>query len=105
MFETGADVAVGPSGTRVYVTGGSHPWGGVGDAITQAYDAATGNVVWTARNNITPDRAESGWRATIAGSKLVVAGSTSYTIDSTDPLNQTPGGNSSDYLIFAYDLP
>jgi hypothetical protein len=62
-------------------------------------------VVWSARNNVTPDRAESGWRVTIAGSKLVVAGSTAYSIDSTDPLNVTPGGNSSDYLIFAYQLP
>jgi outer membrane protein assembly factor BamB len=78
---------------------------GHGDAITQAYNANTGDIVWSARNNATPDRAESGWRVAIAGSRLVVAGSTAYSIDQTDPLNQTPAGNSSDYLIFAYDLP
>jgi outer membrane protein assembly factor BamB len=105
MFETGADVAVSPDGSRVYVIGGSTIWSGHGDAITQAYNATNGTVVWTARNNATPDRAEAGWRATIAGSRLVVAGSTSYSIDSADPLNVEPGSNSSDYLVYAYDLP
>lgn len=105
LFETGADVAVSPTGDRVYVSGGSGMGNGQGDAVTQAYDAASGAVVWSAHNNATPDRGESGWRVSIAGSRLVVAGSTSYSIDSADPLNQTPGGNSSDYLVFAYDLP
>jgi hypothetical protein len=105
LFETGADVAVSPDGSRVYVSGGSTAWSGYGDAITQAYNASTGAVVWSGRNNVTPDRAEAGWRMTIAGSRLVVAGSSSYSFDSADPLNQTPAGNSSDYLIFAYDLP
>jgi hypothetical protein len=104
-FETGADVAVSPDGSRVYVSGGSAALGGQGDAITQAYNASTGAVAWSARNNLTPDRAESGWRTVIAGSKLIVAGSTSYSIDQTDPLNQSPAGNSSDYLVFAYNLP
>jgi hypothetical protein len=104
LFETGADVAVSTDGSRVYVSGGSTAWSGHGDAITEAYEANTGDVVWSARNNATPDRAEAGWRVTIAGSRLVVAGSTAYSIDQTDPLNQTPAGNSSDYLIFAYDL-
>ena len=105
LFETGADVAVSSDGSRVYVTGGSTAWSGHGDAITQAYNANTGDVVWSARNNATPDRAESGWRLVIAGSRLVVGGSTDYTIDQTDPLDQQPGSNRTDYLVFAYDLP
>ena len=104
LFETGADVAVSPNGTRVYVTGGSHTYGDHGDAVTQAYDAATGAVVWTARNNTTPERAEAGWRAVIAGSKLVVAGSTSYAIEGVNPLAAQTGSNRSDYLVFAYNL-
>jgi len=105
LFETGADVAVSANGTRVYVSGGSTIASGHGDAITQAYNSSTGDVVWNARNNATPDRDESGWRVTIAGSRLVVAGSTSYSFDQADPLDQQPGRNSSDYLVFAYDLP
>lgn len=104
IFETGADVAVNSDGTRVYVTGGSHAWGDAGDAITQAYDAATGAVVWTARNNTTPERGESGWRLVIAGSKLVVSGSTGYIAESNNPLAAQTGSNRSDYLVFAYNL-
>lgn len=104
IFETGADVAVSPDGSRVYVTGGSAPWGDAGDAVTQAYDAASGAVVWTARNNTTPDRGESAWRMVIAGSKLVVAGSTGSIIESNNPLAAQTGSNRSDYLVFAYSL-
>ena len=104
VFETGADVAVSPNGSRVYVTGGSHPWADAGDAITQAYDAASGAVVWSARNNATPERGESGWRMAVAGARLIVAGSTGSVIESSNPFAAQTGSNRSDYLVFAYDL-
>jgi hypothetical protein len=104
IFETGADVAVSPSGNRVYVTGGSTPWADAGDAVTQAYDASSGAVVWSARNNTTPDRGESAWRMVVAGSRLIVAGSTGSVIESTNPLAAQTGSNRSDYLVFAYDI-
>jgi hypothetical protein len=48
-FDVGADIAVGPAGDRVFVTGRSEASQYDYDVVTLAYDAATGAQLWVKR--------------------------------------------------------
>jgi hypothetical protein len=81
------DIAVGPGGARVFVTGYSDARHGLGSA-TIAYDASTGSTLWTRRHR-------GGSRAlTVSpdGSEVFVVG---FAPDAA--------GSGDDYATFAYD--
>jgi DNA-binding beta-propeller fold protein YncE len=107
-FEGGGDVAVSPSGTRVYVTGWSTAgFGAPGDMVLRAHDATNnGSVVWNARFNSGRTAQEQGFGDAIAvapdGTRVFATGRAAYQGDPDDPLNQQAGGNSTDYVTMAY---
>jgi WD40 repeat protein len=86
-LDQASDIAVGPGGSRVFVTGYSDARHGLGSA-TIAYDASTGSTLWSRRHR-------GGSRAlTVSpdGSEVFVVG---FAPDAT--------GSADDYATFAYD--
>jgi PQQ-like domain len=88
--DAGADVVVDPSGTAVYVTGASVGADGSFDALTVAYDAATGGELWVARQAGAGAATEEGLSMAVSpnGSRVFVGGYTT--------------GTSIDFLALAY---
>jgi PQQ-like domain len=91
-FDVAGALAVGPDGTRVYVTGGSGS-GKHEDFATDAYDALTGVVVWTSRYDGPGHEAD---RASAVA--LSADGATVYVTG-----RSTGSGTGTDYATVAYD--
>jgi hypothetical protein len=91
-FDVAEAVGVSPSGSTVFVTGGSDDAGGISDYATVAYDAATGAKRWVKRYDDVEhdDDLATALGVTPDGSTLFVSG-WSY------------GSTSSDFETLAYD--
>ncbi|MFN2544595.1 MAG: PQQ-binding-like beta-propeller repeat protein [Actinomycetota bacterium] len=92
-------LAMSPSGSRVYVTGAALDDETFSDASTQAYDAATGALLWSARHDGPKHQGDGGWGIAVApdGSQVFVTGT--ETVGDPGTGAQTIG----DFVTIAYD--
>lgn len=92
--ESGDDLAISPSGEHVYATGTVAVAGEAGDQLTIAYDASTGETVWTARYDGGADDAAHAVGIGPTGERLFVVG-----------LSATEGGTDVSTLMYTTQTP
>ncbi|MEO3799393.1 S8 family serine peptidase [Nonomuraea sp. B1E8] len=93
-FDEPAGIEVSPDGARLFVTGISAGQDTGNDAVTIAYDTATGEELWVARHNGAANASDRADALTVGpdGTHVYVTGMTSLGV-----------GGKDDYVTVAYD--